>query len=252
MAVEKDRFSFFMPLDVAKAGADGAEMPGPKGGEKRLIQGIASTESEDLQGEVVLKKGIDTSYFLKHGYINDDHKPVYVGEPMEANITPAGLWVKAMLYGNCTHKSEQANCADCRADYWWALTNSLERAKSAGSNRRVGFSIEGQIQRRDGNVIEKCWLKNIAITASPINTDTFAEVAKSLSAQPWCEIPGNESDPSCACGCGTCSTAKEATAKSVGDGLTYKQTVEWILSNTAWLPIAAEVVAKAIHRKNAA
>lgn len=252
MSVEHDKFSFFMPLDVAKAAADGAEMPDPDGGSKRVIQGIASTESQDLQGEVVLKKGIDTSYFIKHGFINDDHRPVYVGEPLEANITPAGLWIKAMLYGECSHKSEIANCSSCRADYWWALTNSLDRAKSSGGRRRVGFSIEGQIQRRDGNVIEKCWLKNIAITASPINTDTFAEVAKSLSAQPWCEIPGNENDPSCGCGCGTCSTSREITEKSVKDAMTYPQTLEWLLINTKWTPIVSLVVAKALHRNHAA
>lgn len=242
-------FSFFMPLEIAKSG-EGEVLP--DGGTRRIIQGIASTETEDLQGEVVRKRGIDTSYFMEHGYINDDHKPVYVGEPLEAKLTDAGLWLKALMYGNCAHKSETHNCADCRADYWWALTNSLERAKSSGGRRRVGFSIEGQIQRRDGNIIEKCWLKNIAITANPINTETFAEVAKSLSAQPWCDSPGVASEISCTCACGTCATSREATRKSVMDGMDEAQTVAWIIQQRGWSPVVAGVVAKAIHRKRTA
>jgi hypothetical protein len=49
------------------------------------------------------------------------------------------------------------------------------------------------------------------VATAPAGTPNV-EVAKSLSAQPWCEVPGNESHPACKCGCGTCSTAQEVTA----------------------------------------
>jgi hypothetical protein len=177
-------FHFFMEVDrIEKSEKDG----------KRWIQGIASTNHRDLQGEVVLQNGIDYSYFLSDGYINDDHKDGpenKVGEPTECRITQKGLWIKAWLY-----KGKE------RSEYWWEHINVL---KQNNSNRKVGFSIQGKILRREGNTIAKCWLQDIAITASPVNTNTWAEIVKSLSGQQWCLHPW---DPVCVGGCCTCGPA---------------------------------------------
>lgn len=184
-----DEFHFFVPLEkMEKSEKDG----------QRLIQGIASTSHRDLQGEIVVQKGIDYDYFLKHGYINDDHKegPEHkVGEPLDCKLTKDGLWIKAMLY-----KGKE------RSDYWWEHINTLERNSS---RRQVGFSIQGKIQRRAGSTIVKCWLQDVAITASPVNTKTWAEIVKSLSSQKWCIHP---EDITCVGGCCSCSTSK-----SIGD-----------------------------------
>jgi len=139
-------FHFFMPVEkISKAESkDG----------KRWIQGVASTDDRDLQGEVVRQNGIDYGYFLKYGYINDDHKegPEHkVGEPAECRITPAGLWLKGFLY-----KGKE------RAEYWWDHITALAANES---NRKVGFSIQGKVLRREGNTIAKCWLQDVAITA---------------------------------------------------------------------------------------
>lgn len=206
---EGESFHFFMPVErIEKSEKDG----------KRFIQGVASTDDRDLQGEVVRQNGIDYSYFLKHGYINDDHKdgPEHkVGEPVEARMTPAGLWMKGFLY-----KGKE------RAEYWWEHINTL--AQNA-SSRKVGFSIQGKVQRREGNTIAKCWLQDVAITASPINTNTWAEVAKSLSAQKWCLHPWQDV---CAGGCCTCGPAIKSLsiAPTVQEATDDKEAEEKALS----------------------
>lgn len=168
----EDTFQFFAPIE-SFAKAESTD-------KRRRIQGIASTDHRDLQGEVVNQKGIDTSYFLKYGYINDDHKDGpenKVGEPLDCKATPDGLWISAFLY-----KGKE------RAEYWWEHLKTLEENKS---NRKVGFSIQGKVLKRDGNTIVKCWLQDIAITASPVNTHSYAEIMKSLNENPWCKNPGS-------------------------------------------------------------
>lgn len=180
--LENDTFSFFVPVEPIEK-SNGAK------DKRRWIQGIASTDGKDLQGETVHQPGIDLSYFLAHGYINDDHKPGpenKVGEPTEARITKAGLWIKAFLY-----KGHE------RAEHWWSFINSLEQSDA---NRKVGFSIQGKVLRREGNRIMKCWLQDVAITASPVNTSTWAEIAKALCTQQWCKHPWKSLEKACA-GC---------------------------------------------------
>ena len=166
--IDDETFNFWMPATAISKGG-GKDKKG-----RRWIQGIASTASRDLQGEVVNQNGIDFSYFLKHGYLNDDHKPGpehKVGEPTECKVTKNGLWVKGFLFNN--HK---------KADEYWELMNALT---ASDSNRKVGFSIQGKVKRRAGKEIVECWVQDVAITPAPVNTATWAEIAKSLSAEKW-------------------------------------------------------------------
>lgn len=174
MTLQNDRFSFWVPAHALLVKSEGAKADGSDATGKRWIQGIASTDSLDLQGEVVEQNGIDFSYFLKYGYFNNDHKPGFdnkVGQPTECKVTSKGLWVKGYLFQN--HKI---------ADSIWELLNSLS---ASGASRKVGFSVQGKVLRRRGNRIAKCWIQDIAITPCPVNPTTWAEIAKSLSAQSW-------------------------------------------------------------------
>jgi len=168
-------FEFWVPLSLEKSQSKSKDG-------KRWIEGIASTASLDLQNEIVLQAGIDTSYFLKHGYFNNDHKPGFankVGQPTECKITKEGLWVKGYLF-----KNKKV------ADDIWEMANSLE---ASGSDRKLGFSIQGKVLQRRGKTIVKCWIQDIAITAAPINTNTWLDVVKSLDALPpdiWCDETG--------------------------------------------------------------
>lgn len=166
--ITTETFNFFVPIAKSGETSDG----------RRWISGIASTEDRDLQNEIVVQKGIDYSYFLKYGYINDDHARGIenkVGEPVECRLTPKGLWIKGFLYKG-----------KARADHWW---NHLQSLEQSDSNRKAGFSIEGKVQRREGNKIVKCWLQNVAITEQPVNTASWAEISKSLNKQEWDDTP---------------------------------------------------------------
>jgi hypothetical protein len=169
--VDSDTFSCWVPAQavVVKGGDKGGDKSG-----KRWIQGVASTGVKDLQGEIVEQDGIDFNYFLKHGYFNNDHKPGFenkVGQPTECRLSKQGLWVKGFLFND-----------NKVADSIWELINSLD---ASGSTRRVGFSIQGKVQRRTSSNIQKCWIQDVAITPAPVNHTTWCEIAKSLSAQAW-------------------------------------------------------------------
>lgn len=204
MSLIEKTFKCWMPAQVIKGGK--------QSNGKRWIQGIASTSSKDLQGEVVSQKGIDVSYFLKNGYFNNDHKPGAenkVGEPTDCKITKDGLWVKGFIY-------EGKKASD---DIWEHIT-SLSKS---GASRRMGFSIEGKVLQRNGNTIEKCWIQDIAITPAPVNSNTWAEVAKSLSAQKWVNKALDSNTP-----IKTESLDEEEKKEDVAKGLTLEQAVEFI------------------------
>ena len=167
--LDEETFECWVPAQavLSKGGKDGADKTG-----KRWIQGIASTSTRDLQGEIVEQNGIDFSYFIKHGYFNNDHKPGFenkVGQPTECRVTKNGLWVKGFLFEN--HKV---------ADSIWELMHALD---SSSANRKIGFSIQGKVKRRAGTGIKECWIQDVAVTPAPVNTTTWAEIAKSLTAQ---------------------------------------------------------------------
>lgn len=210
-------FKFWIPADCIKAEetADG----------KRTIRGLASAETLDLQGEKVIQKGIDYSYFLKSGFIVDDHKTGVenrVGEPLDAKITTKGLEITALIY-----KGKE------RSDYWWEHLKAIERS---GSKRPVGFSIEGRVQKKRNNIIEKCWLSNVAITTNPVCVDTFASIVKSLSKEEWCspEEMANKSHCTCPKCDGSCNhddpdilmKEKALSAGSVGGRALSPQSLE--------------------------
>lgn len=174
-----NEFYFWLPFDIDKSKSATKDK---EKGTRRWIQGIASTTDLDLQNETVEQRGIDFSYFVEHGYFNNDHKPGFknkVGEPTECRVTSKGLWVKGFLYKN---KSV--------SDDIWEMALSLEASQST---RKLGFSIQGKVQRRAGRRILKCWIQDVAITAAPINTNTWLDVVKSLNSIPadyWCDDTG--------------------------------------------------------------
>jgi hypothetical protein len=91
-------FGFWVPLSICKS-ARSTKSKGKDG--QRDIEGIASTVHVDLQHEKVVQVGIDYSYFMEHGFFNNDHKPGFenkVGEPTECRVTKDGLYVKGFLY----------------------------------------------------------------------------------------------------------------------------------------------------------
>lgn len=150
-----------------------------KAGEKhsRRIGGFVTTDKLDKQGEKLIQEGLNFDPFLKDGWFNDNHsKETFgiVGHPTSAELMTKGgkrgWWVEGYLFDGQT-----------RADAIWETAVALQK-----SGRRLGFSVEGKITERagkDGNVIARADVRNVAITNCPVNNDTAMEVlAKSLSA----------------------------------------------------------------------
>lgn len=267
--LNNDEFSFYVPLEVVEKSTSSTD----KKDNRRIVQGIASTDHLDLQGEVVKQSGLDFSYFLSKGWINDDHKPGpenKVGEPLEAKITPAGFWIKALIY-----KGQE------RSDYWWKFLHSLEQSEA---NRKVGFSIQGKITRREGKSITSCMITEVAITASPVNTHTWAEIAKSLSEQTFCKHPWKSLEKACkgcpgvtTCPSTTMNTTEEDEEKALSVGgmgkplvpqslegsnkvttyksintISYEEAVNLLQIEKGYSKQAAETIAKTIFATNGA
>jgi len=165
----RDNFNFFIPVEFSK-GADG----------KRIVRGFVSTEHEDRENEVVLQDGLDFSEFQRMGWFNDNHSKDTadrVGYPtlLEPRTYPDGKkghYVEGVLLNNYAP-----------ADKIWKLQEALIENQAP---RRLGFSIEGSIQQRtgpDGKRIAKAKVRNVAITADPVNPYAGLEaVVKALTA----------------------------------------------------------------------
>lgn len=156
------------------------------------VQGIASCELPDSDNEEMVQKGIDCSPLLEWGQINWDHQDVrkgpdfLIGEPLETAVVSAkdfaeqlgksfdgpALWTVGELY--------QDNPI---AQGVWRY---LEAQKAGLRRRRLGWSVQGRILQRDKlrpRRIVKSAVHHLAITHQPILRFTFADLAKSFSAE---------------------------------------------------------------------
>lgn len=147
-------------------------------GKRRRIAGVISTEEKDQQGETIVQRGMDFSYFLSKGWLNDHHDKSIAGivgypesirffskgdtlpngEKARANLT----WCEGYLLEN-----------DARADAIWNKGLAL-----AGTGRQLGFSIEGSAKARsaDGRTVLKSVVTHCAVTHKPVNAGTTASV----------------------------------------------------------------------------
>lgn len=183
-------FNFFLPADLVKA-EDSTKYP--RGDERRyenmVFEGIASDNSKDYEGESMEPKGFDLSHFLKHGLLNLDHLTIrakelksrfWIGEPLEAKIVDNKLWVKGKLW---------KDSPEARA-FW---DKCIEMAES-GSTRKPGMSIEGRALERDPKNpkhILKAIINNIAMTFTPVNFNSYIEIAKGIQSQDFYPTDGD-------------------------------------------------------------
>ena len=138
------------------------------------IYGLASTDTKDLEGEIINVEGLDTTMVEKgRAYFNWDHK-----QDPENTLGVIDSYKKdeGKLYlGGTLFKNHD------RAKAVHQIMTSLDKS----DERKVGMSIEGTIEDRkgiNGEVIDKAVITNCALTLKPVNTDTYVNLAKSLSS----------------------------------------------------------------------
>ena len=166
-----ESFNFWTPISSIRKGGDGRP-------EDMLIEGIASTNEKDADGEHLDPRGFELGELLSKGYFNWHHDisepSCIIGEPLQAEVKELdngyhGLFIKGRLYvGN--KKAEQV----------YSLAKALEKS---GSKRRLGFSVEGKVIERDlgdSSHIKKSKITNIAITPLPKNKGSIMNISKGL------------------------------------------------------------------------
>lgn len=150
----------------------------------RRVDGMASCEKSDLQDEEVFQKGIDFRPLIASGWLNWDHKsdPQHlIGKAIHAEIADiqshhvmrkSGLDGLGMYFlGKLVEPGLPA--ADAA---WWHLQHPVE-------GRPLSFSLQGRSHERDRyspKRIMKCEVRHMALTHQPIQTASFAQMAKSM------------------------------------------------------------------------
>lgn len=165
---------FVMPATVVEKGLmAGAEGSGPLSEYPDVmeIQGVISTDDEDMQGEVVDQPTLDFSYFKRRGWINDVHeKGTYAGVGYPVEVTqhrlPTGK-IATKMRGILLHTPMGRRTYD------------VVKATSADDvPRKVGFSVQGPVLERNvkGKRLKRMLVTDVTITRHPINPMTSAEV----------------------------------------------------------------------------
>ena len=154
-------------------------------GKNQRIAGIISTDELDQQGERILQEGLCFDHLLnQRGYLNHDHGsshhdilgiPEDVRQFKKNDILPNGTAAKA----NCSWvEGYLLDTEQGRKTY--EMARALQ-----GTDRSLGFSVEGSIEKRQGpggKVIGKAKIKHVAITHQPVNASTNLEaLVRSLS-----------------------------------------------------------------------
>lgn len=159
---------FTIPMQIKKSQS--------KNGEMRIC-GLASTPDIDRQNQSILQRGLDISEFVNYGFFNLDHdNSVILGYPDKdkTRITDDGLYVEGTLLDTPQARSI------------WDSAVALEKSKAS---RRLGFSVEGKILKKDkNNNILKAQIYNVAITPNPVNpkatwTALYKSMSKALSTE---------------------------------------------------------------------
>ncbi len=168
-----DSFKFILPATLEKA----------KDGEWK-VRGLASTGRVDQQGEMIIQKGVDLSPIdKKRGILNWDHQhgpENTIGVLDGYNRTEKGLYIEGRLFKN--HSKAKA-------------VREIMESLGEGDRGRMGLSVEGKILERDPlnpSIIRKCRISAVALTMNPVNTDTFADVVKSMNASQEVEFDVQE------------------------------------------------------------
>jgi hypothetical protein len=165
MTEQPEKFKFFIPAVEFEKAADAG------GKEVRRLRGVASNNEKDFDGEILEPDGFDLSLFKTSGLVNYNHQAkndpsAVIGEPEIAYVKDNVFFIQAKLYNNQKAKDTY--------DLAETLANDSD-------TRKLGWSIEGKVLKRDPfdkKRVLKALITNVAVTPSPKNFSTWADVVK--------------------------------------------------------------------------
>ncbi|HCL00775.1 MAG TPA: hypothetical protein DHW42_11805 [Candidatus Marinimicrobia bacterium] len=181
---QKMDFALFGMIDLEKSASKENEG-------KRIVFGEISNPEKDEQGENLIQKSLDFSYFDDRGVIKYEHFPKnspsnIIGFPHERYTTEKSTVVKGALLKN--HKM---------ADETWSLICAIEQHNRdyPDHQKTLGWSVEGNYgkkRRVNGRFIKGAKIYNVVITPNPVLKSTYlkmvenhnAPIMKSLCATP--------------------------------------------------------------------
>ena len=181
---QKMDFALFGMIDLEKSASKENE-------DKRVVFGEISNPEKDEQGENLIQKSLDFSYFDDRGVIKYEHFPKnspsnIIGFPHERFTTEKGTVVKGALLKN--HKM---------ADETWSLIRAIEQhnREYPDHQKTLGWSVEGNYgkkRRVNGRFVKGAKIYNVVITPNPVLKSTYlkmvenhnAPILKSLCATP--------------------------------------------------------------------
>lgn len=166
--MEEMKFNAFVPMDLSKSVSTKEDTE-----QFSKVSGWASTPVLDLQSDIINPKGIDISYFKEHGYVNYEHnQDEVVGFPTDNCYVDVekGLYIEANLFKDNENVIKMLDLA--------------EKLEKSGSGRKLGFSIEGAVKKRnvnDNRVIDEVTITGVALVKNPANPEaTWESFVKSF------------------------------------------------------------------------
>jgi len=128
-----------------------------KDDDERTVEGYASTEAVDTQGEVVKAEAVEKALpdYLKYGNIREMHQWSAVGKTITADMDKSkkGLFIKAKIVDPVA---------------WQKCKEGVYNA----------FSIGGKVLKRVGNVIQELLLNEISVVDRPANPEAVFTLVK--------------------------------------------------------------------------
>lgn len=160
-------------------------MKGLKEGEVPTVVGVASSEEEDTQGDVIIQDMLDISYLLRKGYVNWNHSPKavdQVGYVLNAEIIRKGdvarfedmLGIALSPQSTLFVKFGIYHLTEIGANVLKMLASLPE-----DSDKGLGLSVEGVAGKtKEGKVVAK--VMGLAVTQAPAQVNTVCKLAKAL------------------------------------------------------------------------